>query len=196
MTGEVQFIPDNEADPDFKIPQDLRLKGIRSLVGVPLLRDGEVTGVFVLGKKQTGAFGRRAVEVVKTFADQAVIVIENVRLFDEVQAKTRDLEESLAQQTATADVLKVISSSAFDLQKVLDTLTESARRLCGANYATVHMRDGRLMRLRAHSGCSDEFVAYLRVDSDRSGDGSRRANACRHGGPNGGARGGARHRRF
>jgi GAF domain-containing protein len=161
LSGEVEFIPDTLADGEFEVAPDLRLKAIRSLVGVPLLREGQVEGVFILGRREPGRFGARAVELAKTFADQAVIVIENVRLFEEVQTRTRDLEESLAQQTATADVLKVISSSAFDLQKVLDTLTESARRLCGADRATVHMRDGPLMKLRAQAGCSPEFVAYL-----------------------------------
>ncbi len=96
MTGEIQFIPDTEADPDFTLPPNLRLKGIRSLLGVPLLRGDQVIGVFVLGKKQTGAFGPRAVEVAKTFADQAVIAIENARLFDAGQgAHAQNSTESL-----------------------------------------------------------------------------------------------------
>jgi two-component system, NtrC family, sensor kinase len=91
---------------------------------VPLLRNDRVEGVLVIAQTEPGVFSSRQIELVKTFADQAVIAIENVRLFDEVQAKTRDLTEALQQQTATADVLKVISRSAFDLDAVLQTLTQ------------------------------------------------------------------------
>ena len=91
--------------------------------------DGEPIGALALGRAAAVPFSKRQIELVTTFADQAVIAIENVRLFDEVQARTRDLEELLAQQTATAEVLKVISRSAFDLQVVFDTLIASAVEL-------------------------------------------------------------------
>ncbi len=94
----------------------------------------KVISVFVLARPTPGPFTQRQIALVKTFADQAVIAFENVRLFDEVQARTRDLSEVLQQQTATADVLKVISRSAFDLQLVLETLVESAATVVRAEY--------------------------------------------------------------
>ena len=94
-----------------------------------------------------------------------MIAIENVRLFDEVQARTRDLAEALQQQTATADVLKVISRSAFDLDVVLATLTGSARTLCGAANAAVFMRDRDVLRLRAEIGL---FAGLCRVPQSAS----------------------------
>ncbi len=107
-------------------------QGHRCTLSVPLLRDGEAIGAIALRRLEPVAFSARQVALLQTFADQAVIAIGNVRLFEEVQARTRDLSESLQQQTATADVLKVISRSAFDLQTVLETLTRSAVELSGA----------------------------------------------------------------
>ena len=100
------------------------LGGFRSMLGTPLLRDGSCVGVMAMTRMTPRPFTARQIELVTVFADQAVIAIENVRLFDEVKARTRDLTESLLQQTATADVLKVISRSTFDLQTVLHTLVE------------------------------------------------------------------------
>ena len=126
-----------------------RLGNYRSMLGVPLLREGAPIGVFVLTRQQVRPFTDRQIELVQSFADQAVIAIENVRLFDEVQARTNDLQEALQQQTATADVLKVISRSAFDLGAVFDALLASAVSLIGGRAGTICVRDGDVFRYRA-----------------------------------------------
>ena len=162
MTGETVLVPDVLADPDYNYGVGPQLGNYRALLGVPLIRDGKVEGVFGLQGREPGAFTQRQIELVRTFADQAVIAIENARLFNEVQAKTRDLEESLQQQTATADVLKVISRSAFDLQAVLHTLVESAAKLCDADKATITRQiDGVFYRAESY-GLSEEFMGQVR----------------------------------
>ncbi len=163
FTGQVAHFPDVRADPDYRLTEGLRIGNYRALLSIPLLREGEVMGVFSLARDEAGPFTPRQIEVVQTFADQAVIAIENVRLFDEVQARTEDLRESLQQQTATADVLKVISRSTFDLPAVLQTLVESAARLCDAEKATItRQKDGVFFRSEAY-GFSDEFMDYART---------------------------------
>ena len=151
LSGNVEQIPDNLADPEFKVVDSQRMK-MRSLLGVPLIRDGAVEGVFVLGRPEPGLFADRAVELAQTFADQAVIAIENTRLFEEVQARTRDLTEALQQQTATSDVLQVISRSAFDLDTVFQTLVKTAVDLCKASSGTLCVRDGDVYRYRGMAG--------------------------------------------
>ena len=162
MTGETVLVADVLADPDYNYGVGPQLGNYRALLGVPLIRDGKVEGVFGLQGREPGAFTQRQIELVQTFADQAVIAIENARLFNEVQAKTRDLEELLQQQTATADVLKVISRSAFDLQAVLHTLVESAAKLCDADKATITRQiDGVFYRAESY-GFSEEFMGQVR----------------------------------
>ncbi len=178
MTGSIVQIPDVLADPDFTSHGYQRIGNFRAMLGIPIKRDGKVEGVFSLAKADPGPFEPRHVELVQTFADQAAIAIENVRLFDEVQARTTDLSESLQQQTATADVLKVISRSAFDLHAVFETLVESSVRLCGADRAFIFRFDGELLRLAAAFNCSSEFTEWVEQHPIRPGRHSGAARAA------------------
>jgi len=162
-------MPDCLADPEYVAREFQSVGQYRSMIGVPLLRDGVPIGVIILMRAIVLPFTDKQIELVTTFANQAVIAIENVRLFDEVQARTTDLQESLQQQTATADVLKVISRSAFDLKSVLTTLTESATSLCGASLGIITLRDGEVMRLRAESGCTPAFIDFMNANPIRPG---------------------------
>ena len=126
--------------------------GFRSILFVPLMREGRGIGVFALARQRTGQFSQRDVDLVQTFADQAVIAIENVRLFDEVQAKTRDLTEALTYQTGSGNILKVIASSPTDVGPALKAIVESACQLCDAYDAAVVLQDGEYLRISAHHG--------------------------------------------
>ena len=156
-------IPDIEAVPASSdaVQHWRQIGGYRTVLAVPLMREGGVVGAVVLTRSTVSPFSDKQIELVETFADQAVIAIENVRLFDDVQARTRELSESLKQQIASADVLKVISRSTFDLQTVLQTLIESAARFCDADKAIIlRERDGAFYRTEAY-GFSREFLDYV-----------------------------------
>jgi signal transduction histidine kinase len=133
------------------------------MIYAPMVRGDKVIGAVGTAHHEPRVFDEREVALIKSFADQAVIAIENVRLFEEVKARTKELSESLQQQTATADVLKVISRSTFDLKAVLQTLVESAGRLCDADFAMItRQKDGILFFAEAY-GYSSEFIEYVRA---------------------------------
>src|SRR5262245_45917581 len=143
LDGRVTQIADVLSDQDFNLHAP-RASGARSLLGVPLLREGAPVGVIVLSRRTVRPFTDKQIELVTTFADQAVIAIENVRLFDEVQARTREVQESLDYQTAISDVLNVISRSPNELQPVIDAILQTAARLCEAEHALFFkLQDGK-----------------------------------------------------
>jgi GAF domain-containing protein len=160
-------IADVLADPEYRLKETQRLGGFRTHLGLPLLREGNAIGILVVSRVTVKPFEDRNIELLTTFADQAVIAIENARLLRELRQRTDDLSDSLQQQTATADVLKVISRSAFDLQPVLDTLISSACRLCEADIGTVRYQDGSTYRLAADFGCTDEWRDHLARQSPK-----------------------------
>jgi GAF domain-containing protein len=154
LEGRPIHVPDVLADPEYQAAGYQQVFGYRTLLGVPLLREGTTIGTFQLARDEVNPFTEKQIELVTTFADQAVIAIENARLLNE-------LRQSLQQQTATADVLKIISRSAFDLRTVLQTLVESAARLCDADKASIiRERDGAFYRAEAY-GFSREYLDYV-----------------------------------
>ena len=164
LSGKVERIPDCLEDAEYVVPMGALASNVRSLLGVPLLRKDGIEGALILTRAEPGEFTQRQIEIVQTFADQAVIALENVRLFDQVQAKTRDLAESLKQQTATAEVLKVISRSAFDLEVVLETLIRSAGELCEADKGVIWLREGELYHAHATAGHDEEAVRVFKAN--------------------------------
>ena len=137
-----------------------------------MLRDGDPIGAVAVSRAEAREFSEGHIALLRTFADQAVIAIENVRLFQELQARNRELTEALEQQTATSEVLKVISRSTFDLQPVLETLVENATRLSGAESGIVLRFDGEVFRVAAHYGAAAEMIGFFERNPVHAGRGS------------------------
>jgi GAF domain-containing protein/DNA-binding response OmpR family regulator len=151
LSGTTAYVPDVEADPEYRIHDVAQAAAYRSSLSVPMVRGGTPIGVINVSSTTPGAFSKSQIELVKIFAGQAVIAIENVRLFNELQAKNADLTETLEQQTATSEILKVISSSPTDVQPVFDTIVQSAVRLCDGLFGAVCMFDGEMIQRPAAS---------------------------------------------
>jgi GAF domain-containing protein len=156
LTGEIVHIPDITTDPDYRLPGAATIGKIRTQLGVPLLREGSVIGTLNLARERVEPFTERQIDLVRTFADQAVIAIENARLLSELQQRTgelavRDSEfgERIEHQSATIDVLKAMSASPGDPQPVFDLIVRRARELCNTNTASLFEFDGELVHLRS-----------------------------------------------
>jgi GAF domain-containing protein len=147
--AQVVQIVDIASDPEYALSEINTIGGIRTLLGVPMMREGSVVGTMSLGRQRVEPFTERQIELVRTFADQAVIALENARLLGE-------LRESLDQQTATSDVLRTINRSSVDLAAVLHTLVETVARLCRADHAYMFRREDEFYQLVAAHGLSDE----------------------------------------
>src|SRR5262249_55554623 len=126
--------------------------GVRTFLAAPLLREGVSIGVIFIRRSEVRPFSDKQIKLLETFADQAVIAIENVRLFKEIQERNAELREALEHQTATSEVLGIISRSPTDVQPVLDAIVESAARVCGIDDVVLRLREGNSLVSRAHFG--------------------------------------------
>jgi two-component system, NtrC family, sensor kinase len=166
LSKTVQHVVDAETDPSWGLEarQITRDRGFRSAVSVPMLRGSDAIGSITVSRVQVGGFSATEIQLLQTFADQAVIAIENVRLFKELEIRNRDLTESLEQQTATAEILRVISSSPTDLRPVFATIVRNAVKLCGAAFGGLHRIAGGRITLDAQYGVPADELAILRRD--------------------------------
>src|SRR6266508_1532645 len=181
VDGRPVHVADIDADPDY----DPRTREVlqraapyRTFLGVPILRDGVPIGAIGCGRREVKPFTATQIELVKTFADQAVIAIENVRLFTELEARNSELRVALEQQTATSEILKVIGRSTFDLRPVFETLAENAVRLCEAERGFVYRFDGQHLRLMVAYNASSEITAFIEQHPFTPGRGNSAARAA------------------
>jgi GAF domain-containing protein len=164
VEGKAIQIEDTKADPEFSLTNVPGFENVQTTLGVPLLREGRPVGVLVLMRSRIERFTEKQIELVTTFADQAVIALENVRLFEAEQQRTRELTESLEQQTATADVLRVISSSPGELEPVFQAMLENATRICEAKFGNLLLYEGTAFRVSAMHGDVPEWIELRRRD--------------------------------
>ena len=164
MNRQVVRIEDAWTDPLYEQKAAVKKAGgARSMMGVPLMHEGEPIGVIGLSRNRVEPFAEHEIQLVTTFADQAVIAIENVRLFEAEQQRTRELTKSLEQQTATSEVLSVISSSPGKLEPVFEIMLENAVRISGAKFGNLFLRKGDSFRIRATTrSAPPAYVDYLR----------------------------------
>src|SRR5262249_7761645 len=155
-----------------------RALGYRSILVVPMLRESAPIGAIAVARSEPGEFSAKHVELLRTFADQAVIAVENVRLFTELEARNSELRVALEQQTATSELLKVIGRSTFDLRPVFDTRAENGVRLCGAERAIIFRSDGRALRIRATNNVPEESRRYMEQNPPAPGRVSTAARAA------------------
>ena len=165
LEGRTIHVSDVLADPEYDRLRLRDLVTVRAGLAVPMMRDGTVVGVVTLQRKEPRPFSDSQIQLVTTFADQAVIAIENVRLFEAEQQRTHELQESLEQQTATADVLKVISKSPGELKPVFEAMLASAVRICGAKFGNLWLCEGNTFRVNAMHGAPPAYADFLRRNS-------------------------------
>jgi GAF domain-containing protein len=162
LEGNIVHVHDVRSEPEYTMTAVAEIMGARTMLGVPLLREGVPIGLFVLMRRTVRPFTEQHIELLSTFADQAVIAIENTRLFEAEQQRTRELTESLDQQTATSEVLQVIGSSLGDLEPVFATMLENAVRICDAKFGNIHRWDGDALHLMATHNTPPAFAEYRR----------------------------------
>ncbi len=158
----VVHVPDVSQDQELTLVRDLAaVVGFQSVLSVPLLREGSPIGAITVWRSAVGPFSDKHVALLQTFADQAVIAVENVRLFKELEARNRELKVALEQQTATGEVLHAINRAQTDAQPVFDIIAASALRLCGAGYGQVALFDGELLHMAAFHNVNPEGIEAL-----------------------------------